>query len=147
MERERKEKTCSLNLWSITSRILIKGSSAFRILCLSSHHEKNRDLLPSHSVETDLYCNFAASISFLNHPPSVKFYHSSHYSISHSAIRRARALSFLCGWIISFSWKTLLKNNSVKPGINHSAVMSHAMLMRDHHFQIWLHWVTYDNSA
>ena len=146
-EEGRIQRTCSLNLWSITSRILIKGSSASTILCLSSHHEKNQDLLPSHSVETDLYCSTAASISILNHPPSVEVYHRSSYSISHSAIRRASALSFLCCWIISFSWKTLLKNNSIKPGINHSAVISHVILMRSHHFWIWLHWVTYDNSV
>lgn len=64
--------------------------------------------------KTELSFRATASISILNHPPSVEVYYPLSSSISHSAIRRARTISFLCCLIISSSWKTWLQNKSLR---------------------------------
>lgn len=89
--------------------------------------QKEKGLHSSSNEETDPYCSAFASISIRNRPLSVEVYHPSDYSVSQSAIRRERIISFLCCQIISFSWKTPLK-------VHDPAVLFHTMLMGGRHF-------------
>lgn len=114
VSKEREKETGRWVSAGYAHRLLINVSSASWNV-MPEFPSWRRGLHPACTEETNLSFKAAASVSILN-PPWVEVYYPLSYSFSHSAIRRARNISFLCCRLISSSWKTVTEQERKIPG-------------------------------